>query len=102
MMNEAKRLIDEYCIDEFGYPADFSDLAHIGVGYTETETEELHFVQAYINLEDYRIETYLDETCIRILGFDGLEDMIEHALPYLDFCELTYVSPEELEMIERS
>lgn len=102
MIETAKRLIDEYCLEEFGYPADFDNLAAIGVGFTEAETENIHFVQAYVNLEDFRIETYVDENCIRIVQFDGLEDMIEHALPYLDFCQLTYVYDEELELIERS
>ena len=102
MFEEAKRLIDEYCIDEFGYPADFDDLTQIGVGYTTIDDPEDHDVQAYINLVDFRIETHVDGICIRSTQFDGLEDMIENALPYLDFCQLTYVYDEELELIERS
>ena len=36
-IEEAKRLIDEYCIDEFGYDADFDNLKNVGVAFSTNE-----------------------------------------------------------------
>jgi hypothetical protein len=103
MFETAKRLIDEYCMEEFNSPADYDDLTQIGIGYTIIDgiTEE-HEIQIYANLIDFAIETYVDGICIRSHHFGTLEDMITYGLSDLCFEYLIWLSDEELELIERS
>ena len=100
-LDRAKALIDEYCREEFEREegADYTDLSVIGVAYTTTEDGK-HEVQANIDLLGFSIKTYVDNTIVREEKFESLEDMLERALPYLSFDELTFVSDEELAQIE--
>ncbi len=103
MVAKAKGFIEEYCRREFEdeKSVDFSDLSKIPVAYTTTEDEE-HEIQAYINLEDFRIETFVDDKCVRTEQYDSFEEMIEDVLPYLCFDELVCVSDEELSLLGSS
>ena len=83
----AKDLIDEYCIEEFGSPADYEDLRAIGIGYT-TITDAEHGVQAYANLLDHRIEIYLNDQLAEYRQYESLRDMTFNGLPNLDFMDL--------------
>ena len=100
-LDRAKALIDEYCREEFEREegADYTDLSDVGVAYTTTEDGK-HEVQANIDLLGFGIKTFVDNTVVREEKFESLEDMIERALPYLSFDELTFVSDEELAQIE--
>ena len=100
-LDRAKALIDEYCREEFEREegADYTDLSVVGVAYTTTEDGK-HEVQANIDLLGFSIKTYVDNTIVREEKFESLEDMLERALPYLSFDELTFVSDEELAQIE--
>jgi len=100
-LDRAKALIDEYCREEFEREegADYTDLSDVGVAYTTTEDGK-HEVQANIDLLGFGIKTFVDNTIVREEKFESLEDMIERALPYLSFDELTFVSDEELAQIE--
>ena len=100
-LDRAKALIDEYCREEFEREegADYTDLSDVGVAYTTTEDGK-HEVQANVDLLGFGIKTFVDNTIVREEKFESLEDMIERALPYLSFDELTFVSDEELAQIE--
>ena len=100
-LDKAKALIDEYCRTEFEREegADYTDLSDVGVAYTTTE-DGRHEVQANIDLLGFSIKTYVDNTLVREEKYESLEDMIERALPYLSFDELTFVSDEELARAE--
>ena len=100
-LDRAKALIDEYCREEFEREegADYTDLSVVGVAYTTTEDGK-HEVQVNIDLLGFSIKTYVDNTIVREEKFESLEDMLERALPYLSFDELTFVSDEELAQIE--
>ena len=60
LLERAKKLIDEFCEKEYDSDgADFSDLSAVNIAYTTTE-DELHEIQADVNLIDYYIETKVD------------------------------------------
>ncbi len=101
LLDKAKALIDEYCREEFEREegADYTDLSDVGVAYTTTE-DGRHEVQANIDLLGFSIKTYVDNILVREEKYESLEDMIERALPYLSFDELTFVSDEELARAE--
>ena len=48
-LTEAKRLIDEYCLDEFESEADYADLEHVALAFTTTRDGE-HTVEAQADL----------------------------------------------------
>ena len=87
---EAKELIDQYCIEEFGSPAGFSDLKKVGIAYTTTENDK-HEIQVNANLIDHRTEIYLDGELMAMQNANSLEKYVERVLPYLDFNELVDV-----------
>ena len=95
------RANDEYCREEFEREegADYTDLSDVGVAYTTTE-DGSHEVQASVDLLGFTIKTYVDNTIVREEKYESLEDMLERALPYLSFDELTFVSDDELALVE--
>lgn len=101
-LDKAKALIDEYCRTEFEREegADYTDLSKVNVAYTTTEDEK-HEIQADVDLVGFRIETFVDNTLVRSEQYESLEDMLERALSYLSFEELTAVSEEEITKAER-
>ncbi len=100
-LDKAKTLIDEYCRTEFEREegAEYTDLSDVNVAYTTTEDDK-HEVQASIDLLGFRIKTFVDDTIVREEKYESLEDMLERALPYLSFNELTFVSDDELALVE--
>ena len=55
----AKEFINDFCVAEYGSPADFSDLEKVGIAYTTVTDEEIP-IQVNADLVHYRIERYLD------------------------------------------
>ena len=99
----AKKMIDEYCREEFERDegADYTNLSEVNVAYTTTEDDK-HEIQANVNLVDFKIETLVDGTVIRTEQYDSLEDMNERGLKNLSFDDLVYLSEEELERVEKA
>ena len=96
MLEKAAKLLDEFCEKEYDSDgADFSDLTAVNIAYTTTE-DELHEIQADVNLVDYYIETKVDGKRVSIEQYDSLNDLVENGLSYLEFGELVYVSDEQL------
>ena len=98
LMNRASELIRGYIEKEFGVedvPDLPDDLSSINVGYTTTEDEQ-HEITANLNLVDYRIETWVDDTLVRTEQYDSLQDIVENGLDGMEFSDLIYVSDEEL------
>ena len=94
-LETAKRLIDEFCRDEYDSPPDFSDLSHIGIAYTTTEDSDIP-IEVFANLLDFSIERHLNGVLFGVQKFDTLEQMITDALQFLDFDELVAVTDEEV------
>ena len=98
LMKRASELIRGYIEKEFGVedvPDLPDDLSSINVGYTTTEDEQ-HEITANVNLVDYRIETWVDDTLVRTEQYDSLQDIVENGLDGMEFSDLIYVSDEEL------
>lgn len=101
LLEKAKTLIDDYCYDEFGHEADYTDLSNIPIAYTTYEDEEtnnLHEIQVYVNLNDCSINMLIDDVVMESEKYDGLEGLIEYELKYLYFD--TLISPSEDTLVE--
>lgn len=96
LLGDAKRLIDDFVEVEYGSDgADYTDLSSVNVAYTTTE-DELHEIQADVNLVDFQIVTKVDNQIVRTEQYSSLQDIVENGLQGLDFGDLVYVSDEEL------
>ena len=95
-LTRAKKLIREFCQEEYDSEPDFSDLTKIGIAYTNATDEEIP-IQVNVDLVGYRVERYLGEVLIDERQYESLEDLTETELEALDFSELVSVTDEELE-----
>ena len=96
-LEEAKRLIEDFCDAEYGGGVDFSDLKHIGIAYTNTEDEQ-HEIQVEVNLLDFSVTQTLDGQFVEQRRYKTLRELIDNELAVLSFDDLVYVEgePEEL------
>ena len=95
---QAKELINEFCFAEYGNDADFSNLADIGIAYTDLTDEatgEEHGVQASVDLIHNSVSVTIDNQLVSQNTYDSLAELIDNELQYLDFESLIYVSEEE-------
>ena len=95
-IDRAKKLIREFCQEEYDSEPDFSDLTKIGIAYTHGTDEDIP-IQVNVDLVGYRVERYLGEVLIDERQYESLEDLTETELEALDFSELVSVTDEELE-----
>ena len=95
-LTHAKKLIRDFCLEEYDSEPDFSDLSKIGVAYTNATDEDIP-IQVNVDLVGYRVERYLGEVLIDERQYESLEDLTETELEALDFSELVSVTDEELE-----
>ena len=93
-LTEAKRLIDEYCLDEFESEADYADLEHVALAFTTTEDGE-HMVEAQADLAHFSINRYVDGQLFESRSYDSIEELISNDLQALDFSDLTYFDQQE-------
>ena len=98
LIDEAKKLINDYCYEEFEYGADFSDLSNIGVAYTETD--EGYPIQAIVDLVNYKIETEVMGVITHLEEYQSLEDIVDNGLPNLNFSDLIYINDEDEKKID--
>lgn len=100
MIEKAKSMINEYCNIEFGHDADFTEYPIVQLGYTEDTLEdgkeEYHSIEAYADLENYKIITKVDGKTVGIEQYKTMEDYLEYALDFLSFDSLVSLSEEEL------
>lgn len=94
----AKEFINDFCVAEYGSPADFSDLEKVGIAYTTVTDEEIP-IQVNVDLVHYRIERYLDGQFLERRQYESLDELIQNELAEMDFDDLVSVSDEELESI---
>ena len=96
MLAQAKEIINEFCQNEYGSNADFSNLQEVGVAFTTITDDEIP-IQVNANLVDFSIDQYLDGKLIESTKYSSMEEMIESALVYLDFDDLISITDEQLE-----
>ncbi len=95
-LTHAKKLIRDFCLEEYDSEPDFSNLSKIGIAYTNATDEEIP-IQVNVDLVRYRVERYLGEVLIDERQYESLKDLTETELEALDFSELVSVTDEELE-----
>ena len=98
MLAQAKEIINEFCQNEYGSNADFSNLQEVGVAFTTITDDEIP-IQVNANLVDFSIDQYLDGKLIESTKYSSMEEMIESALVYLDFDDLISITDEQLENV---
>ena len=89
-LDVAKEFINDFCVAEYGSPADFSDLEKVGIAYTTVTDEEIP-IQVNADLVHYRIERYLDGQFLERRQYESLDELIQNELAELDFDQLTSV-----------
>ena len=94
----AKEFINDFCVAEYGSPADFADLENVGLAYTTVTDEEIP-IQVTADLVHYRIERSLNGQFLERRQYESLDELIQNELAELDFADLISVSDEELESV---
>ena len=92
----AKNLINEFCLEEYDSPADFSNLSKIGIAYTTVTDDELP-IQVDVNLENFTVEKYIDNVLVDTEYYYNLSNITEKFLQNLNFDELVYVTEQQIE-----
>ena len=95
-LDQAKQLINEFCMSEYDVPADFDDLSRIDVAYT-TVGNDGYPLQVYVDLKEYKIERELEERPLDVRQYSSLEELIENELKGMDFRELVAVTEAEIQ-----
>ena len=96
----AKNLIEQFCYDEYDHGAEFTNLSKISLAYTDYFDEDVrkeYDVQVFIDLNNYKITTYLDNDEIEVNQYDSLDELIASELEHLDFDSLVSVPDEAVE-----
>ena len=94
-LGRAETLIGRFRIEKYEDAGNFNDLSKVPLVSTVI-TEKKIPLQANADLVNFRIERYVNGKYLDGKQFTGLGEMIQEALSYLDYDELTYVSEDEL------
>lgn len=116
-LEEAKQLINEYCLEVFEQKADFSDLSHVDLAFSSTSDSE-HTVEIFVDLAAFRLvyqvdgETVHEIACGSLSELNGylanldFDEMVAHAddryqQEHADRCELAENEPEPKKTVEK-
>ena len=94
-LDVAKELIDQFCSQEYGSEADFSDIQKVSIAYTTITDDEIP-VEVYVNLIEFRLDRYIESIIVDSRQYCSLEELTEQELVNLDFDELVSFSREQL------
>ena len=94
LMEQAKNLINDFCVQEYSSEADFSDLTSVGIGYTTITDKELE-IQIEVDLVHFQIKTLVENQVVRFTEYKSLEELIKYELTELNFEDLISV-PDRL------
>lgn len=97
----AKKYIEDYLDSEFSSEADFSDMKHISIGYTEIGSEEQgdHSLQMEADLENLSVSYFIDDELAKTEHYNSLEQMNREHLSVLNFEDMLNVGTTELDRI---
>lgn len=100
-LDMAKKYIEDFLDAEFSSTADFSDMKHIAIGYTEIGSEEQgdHSLQMEADLENFSVSYFIDEELAKTEHYDSLEQMNRDHLSVLNFEDMLHVGTTELDRI---
>ena len=92
-LEQAKWLINAYCMEVFEQEADFSDLSHVPLAFSST-SDSAHTVEISADLVSFRLSYLVDgaeATSIQCAGFRDLNEFLAN----LDFDEMVAFAEEE-------
>lgn len=92
----AKRLINDFCYNEYGSKADFSDLHSVGIAYTTLGDDESLDVQVYVDLIDFKVCKYVNDLLVVTEQYASLAALIDKQLRWLDFVQLACDIDDEI------
>ena len=85
-LEEAKQLINEYCLEVFEQEADFSDLSHVDLAYSAT-SDSAHTVEIFADLAAFRLVYQVDGENVHEIACGSLSELNGY-LANLDFDEM--------------
>lgn len=85
-LEEAKQLINEYCLEVFDQEADFSDLSHVDLAFSSTSDSE-HTVEIFADLAVLRLVYQVDSETVHEIACKNLSELNGY-LANLDFDEM--------------
>lgn len=93
LLAKAKKLINAFVCSEYSekgaYSADYTDLTRVGLAYTVSEQNKE--IQAYADLVNNQMLTFLEDKLVSVSTYPNLEQFIEYELNYLDFDSLVEI-----------
>lgn len=85
-LEEARQLINEYCLEEFDQEADFSNLGHVDLAFSATSDSE-HTVEIFTDLIAFRLVYQVDGETVHEITCSSLSELNGY-LANLDFDEM--------------
>ena len=85
-LEEAKQLINEYCLEVFDQEADYSDLSHVDLAFSSTSDSE-HTVEIFADLAAFRLVYQVDGETVHEIACGSLSELNGY-LANLDFDEM--------------
>jgi len=102
-LDKAKDYIMDFIANEYEEdrkPFEFENLERIEIAYTTTEDEK-HGIQATIDLVNFAVNTFVDDTLVQTDSYGSLKELNEYALQHLDYGSLVYVDEVDIERVEK-
>ena len=98
-LDKAKKYISDYLEDEFASKADFTDMQHIHIGYTEIGSEEQgdFELQMEADLENLTVSYLIDGEIAAVEKYDSPEQMNRENLSVLSFEDMVSVGTAALD-----
>lgn len=97
-LEEARRLINAYCMEEFEQEADYSDLSHVDLAFSSTSDSE-HTVEIFADLVSFRLVYQVDGETVREIACDTLSELNGY-LANLDFDEMVANAEEQYQQAQ--
>ena len=92
-LEEAKLLINEYCMEEFEQEADYSDFSHVDLAFSAT-SDSAHAVEIFADLTAFRLVYQVDGEVVHEIACDSLTELNSY-LANLDFDEMVALADEQ-------
>jgi len=102
-LDKAKDYIMDFIANEYEEdrkPFEFENLERIEIAYTTNEDEK-HGIQATIDLVNFAVNTYVDDTLVHTDSYGSLKELNDYALQHLDYGSLVYVDDVDIERVEK-
>ena len=85
-LEEARQLINEYCLAVFDQEADYSDLSHVDLAFSATSDSE-HTVEIFTDLAAFRLVYQVDGEIVHEIDCGSMSELNDY-LANLDFDEM--------------